>query len=201
MRERTLEAIEGGTLPHSLGYSTPGEYHRDASSQHYIPSIRTPSLFLAAQDDPFVGYLPKQECSANPNTVLAVTARGGHVGFLTGAWPFKSSWMDHVLMDFLETALDTRAKRQVAESSSSSSATTPDPSASHSAEGVINAQQPDIDMAEAAYQPTDGEVVHPFPPPPLSSLSSTFKNITVAKRGATVVPMQLPTLLQPSSKL
>ncbi len=51
------------------------EYYRDGSSQHYIPYITTPSLFLVAEDDPFLGRLPVQECCANPSTVLAVTAR------------------------------------------------------------------------------------------------------------------------------
>ncbi len=56
-------------------YSSTEEYYRDGSSQHYIPHITTPALFLCAEDDPFLGRLPVEECSANPNTILAVTAR------------------------------------------------------------------------------------------------------------------------------
>ena len=59
----------------SCRYSSTEEYYRDGSSQHYIPHIKTPSLFLVAEDDPFLGRLPIEECSANPNTILAVTAR------------------------------------------------------------------------------------------------------------------------------
>ncbi len=56
-------------------YNSTEEYYRDGSSQHYIPHITTPALFLCAEDDPFLGRLPIEECSANPSTVLAVTAR------------------------------------------------------------------------------------------------------------------------------
>ena len=56
-------------------YSSTEEYYRDGSSQQYIPHISTPSLFLVAKDDPFLGQVPVEECSANPNTILAVTAR------------------------------------------------------------------------------------------------------------------------------
>lgn len=59
----------------SCRYSSTEEYYRDGSSQHYIPHIKTPSLFLVAEDDPFLGRLPIEECSANPNTILVVTAR------------------------------------------------------------------------------------------------------------------------------
>ncbi len=56
-------------------YDSVEEYYKHGSSEQYIPHITTPSLFLVAQDDPFMGQLPIAECSANPNTVLAVTAR------------------------------------------------------------------------------------------------------------------------------
>ena len=44
-----------------------------------------------------------QECKSNHNTVLAVTARGGHVAFLSGWWPFRASWMDKVAVQFFDT--------------------------------------------------------------------------------------------------
>lgn len=49
------------------------EYYHDSSSQNYIPYVHTPSLFLVAADDPFLGRLPRAECLANPHTLLAVT--------------------------------------------------------------------------------------------------------------------------------
>ncbi len=48
----------------------------------YIPHIKTPTLFVVSLDDPFLGVLPDQEVAANPHTVLAATAHGGHCAFL-----------------------------------------------------------------------------------------------------------------------
>ena len=54
-----------------------------------------------------------QECKSNLNTILAVTARGGHVAFLEGWWPFRASWMDKVAVQFFDTcnnAIDLKAE-------------------------------------------------------------------------------------------
>jgi abhydrolase domain-containing protein 1/3 len=56
-------------------YTDVEEYYVDGSSEGYVPLIKTPTLYLASADDPFVGRLPIAECSANPHTVLAVTSR------------------------------------------------------------------------------------------------------------------------------
>lgn len=56
----------------------------DGSSQHHIPAIRTPALFVVSRDDSFLGLLPEKECLANPHTALVVTERGGHVAWLEG---------------------------------------------------------------------------------------------------------------------
>lgn len=80
------------------------EYYQAASSLPHIPKIRTPILFLAAEDDVFLGELPIRQCSSNPYTLLAITSRGGHVAFLTGLWPFGQAWMDQVALDFLQVS-------------------------------------------------------------------------------------------------
>lgn len=47
--------------------------------------------------------LPDVECANNPNTLLVVTARGGHVAFLQGMWPFGTSFMDLAVMQFFQS--------------------------------------------------------------------------------------------------
>lgn len=73
--------------------SLPSQYYEHASSLNYIPDIRTPTLFLVSEDDPFLGVLPDVECASNPSTLLAATARGGHVAFLQGLWPLGGAYM------------------------------------------------------------------------------------------------------------
>ena len=43
-----------------FGFSTVEDYYTAASTTTYIPSIRTHTLLLVAQDDPFLGRMPLQ---------------------------------------------------------------------------------------------------------------------------------------------
>ncbi|BDA43976.1 Phospholipase ABHD3 [Coccomyxa sp. Obi] len=107
----TLDALtEAWTIAHFdkavvckvFGYDSVEDYYKHGSSEQYIPHITSPTLFLVAEDDPFMGRLPIKECSSNPNTILAVTSRGGHVAFLQGLWPFAGSWSDDVVISFFQ---------------------------------------------------------------------------------------------------
>ena len=71
----TIGHFDEAVVCRLFGYEDVNEYYHDGSSQNYIPFLRTPSLFLAAADDPFLGRLPAAECTENPHTLLAVTPR------------------------------------------------------------------------------------------------------------------------------
>ncbi len=51
----TVAQIEDHGLPASFGFRSRQEYYEAASSLPYIPLIRTPTLLLLAEDDPFLG--------------------------------------------------------------------------------------------------------------------------------------------------
>ncbi|KAL6764005.1 Alpha/Beta hydrolase protein [Haematococcus lacustris] len=104
MQHWEMGAIEDEGIPHTFGFSNRQEYYEASNSLQYIPFIRTPTLFLVSKDDPFLGVLPDEECSANPHTLLAATARGGHVAFLEGLWPLGPAFMDRAVLQFLEVA-------------------------------------------------------------------------------------------------
>ena len=40
------------------GYPNIKAYYDDINGLKWIPKIRTPTLFLSAEDDPFLGYAP-----------------------------------------------------------------------------------------------------------------------------------------------
>ncbi|GAX75445.1 hypothetical protein CEUSTIGMA_g2889.t1 [Chlamydomonas eustigma] len=101
----TMKEIEDEGLPAQFGYSSRLEYYGHASSLEYIPNIRTPTLFLQSKDDPFLGVLPDMECSDNPYTLLAATARGGHVAFMQGLMPLGRAYMDDAVIQFLDSVL------------------------------------------------------------------------------------------------
>lgn len=99
---KTLRQFDTAATCHTAGYASAELYYSEGSSQNFIPRIRTPSLFLVSQDDPFLGRLPVKECRENENTVLAVTACGGHCAHLQGLWPLGRSWADGAVVRFFE---------------------------------------------------------------------------------------------------
>src|SRR5436309_12145981 len=66
------------------GFKSVEEYYERASSLHVLSEIRTPTLMIQAQDDPFVPFHPFQHPSIaeNPHIVFLAPEHGGHVGFV-----------------------------------------------------------------------------------------------------------------------
>ena len=52
---RTIKDFEEATVCQLFGFPSLDEYCRRGSSQFHIPHIRTKSLILVAEDDPFIG--------------------------------------------------------------------------------------------------------------------------------------------------
>jgi predicted alpha/beta-fold hydrolase len=73
------------TAPHG-GFRDADDYYARSSSLQFIPSIRTPTLVVQAQDDPFVPFesFRHPSLAANPHLLLLAPEQGGHVGFLSG---------------------------------------------------------------------------------------------------------------------
>jgi predicted alpha/beta-fold hydrolase len=77
------------------GFRDAADYYRQSSSIHYLGGIRVPTLLLSAHDDPFhppdllpdVATLTRR----NPSLVTEFVEVGGHVGFVEGAVPWRTS--------------------------------------------------------------------------------------------------------------
>ena len=70
------------------GFQDVNDYYKRCSSRQYVGGITKPCFMIQAADDPFVPLysVPTvQELSAS--TELMLCQHGGHVGFLSGAWP------------------------------------------------------------------------------------------------------------------
>lgn len=86
------------------GFESAREYWRRSSSIGYLSGIRRPTLLLSAEDDPFLpgDHLPRQSAAASQWLTAEFLHRGGHVGFITGASPFRPVyWADARIADFL----------------------------------------------------------------------------------------------------
>ncbi|MES2218159.1 MAG: hydrolase [Pseudomonadota bacterium] len=89
------------------GFIDAADYYIKSSCRPYLSSINVPTLIVNALDDPFVPIevIPTvQEISSQ--VTLALTERGGHVGFIGGASPWRPEyWLENEVAAFLKLKL------------------------------------------------------------------------------------------------
>jgi len=88
------------------GFADARDYWTRSSSAPWLPAIRRPTLLINAVDDPFLPavYLPRDVVARSSFLEAEFTPRGGHVGFIDGAWPWAASyWVDRRAVAFLGT--------------------------------------------------------------------------------------------------
>jgi uncharacterized protein len=78
------------------GFRDAADYYAQCSSIHFLSQIRVPTLLLSARDDPFHPTEILSEVAAIARTNRALMCdfpdRGGHVGFVTGTWPWSADY-------------------------------------------------------------------------------------------------------------
>jgi predicted alpha/beta-fold hydrolase len=85
------------------GYSNAEEYYERASALQFIRHIRTPTLMIHAQDDPFVPFQPFHDPSIaeNPSLIFLAPENGGHVGFVGAETNGEDRfWMENRVVEF-----------------------------------------------------------------------------------------------------
>lgn len=83
---RTFWDFDGRVTAPLHGYADADDYYRRASSRYFLGNIRTPTLLIQAQDDPFIFRHSVPEAGElAAGTTLELHARGGHVGFIEGS--------------------------------------------------------------------------------------------------------------------
>lgn len=83
------------------GFRDADDYWHRASSHHVLDDITVPTLVLNAKNDPFLPhvYLPQ---SASRAVTLEYPDHGGHVGFVSGAFPGNLNWLPQRATSFLQ---------------------------------------------------------------------------------------------------
>jgi len=76
------------------GFAGADDYYARSSSLGFVARIRTQTLAISAQDDPFLPHrvLDEVRAAASRDVSLLVTRRGGHVGFVAGAHPRRPAY-------------------------------------------------------------------------------------------------------------
>jgi uncharacterized protein len=102
-RVRTIrEFDERITAPHA-GFRDASDYYARTSSRRVIGDIRVPTLIIHSTDDPLIPVEPflDEAIAANPDVLLVLTRRGGHVGFLSDrATGEDRHWAENRLVEF-----------------------------------------------------------------------------------------------------
>lgn len=90
------------------GFKDARDYYTRSSARQFLPDIQTRTLILHAKDDPFMtpDVIPTQ-AELSEATTLEVSEHGGHVGFVSGKWPWKPRyWLEERIPSFLAEHLE-----------------------------------------------------------------------------------------------
>jgi len=91
------------------GFASTADYYQRSSSRQFLRDIEVPTLIIHALDDPFMtpGVIP-EEAELAPSVTLELSEHGGHVGFISGQWPWRLDyWLDQRIPEFLAEQLDS----------------------------------------------------------------------------------------------
>lgn len=83
------------------GFAGADDYWALSSAKPWLKSITVPALAVNPKNDPFLpaGYLPTAD-QVSPSVRLEHPAGGGHVGFVSGAFPGNLDWLPQRLIHF-----------------------------------------------------------------------------------------------------
>ena len=90
-RARTFREFDDAATAPLHGFENADDYYRRASSVFDLHKIRTPTLCISAEDDPFTppGVLDRVRAAAPPAMEVVITRSGGHTGFVSGSAPWR----------------------------------------------------------------------------------------------------------------
>jgi hypothetical protein len=92
------------------GFAGVFDYYQRASCRQYLRGITTPTLIIHAADDPFMFPTTVPfEHELGPGITLELARRGGHVGFIAGALPWRPVyWLEERVIRHLRGILQSR---------------------------------------------------------------------------------------------
>lgn len=94
------------------GFADAEDYYAKTRSDVLLKHVAVPTLILNARNDPLVpGHLIPNQHDVSDRIKLEITERGGHVGFVSGRWPWSPRfWLDTRVPEFLSSFFRGTAK-------------------------------------------------------------------------------------------
>ncbi|MDX9995685.1 MAG: hydrolase [Rhodocyclaceae bacterium] len=100
-RARNLHDFDDAVTAPLHGFRDVADYWRRASAKPFLNGIRVPTLLLNARNDPFLpAHVLPQAGEVSAAVTLEQPQEGGHVGFVSGAWPGRLDWLPRRLLHF-----------------------------------------------------------------------------------------------------
>ncbi|XP_057773649.1 embryogenesis-associated protein EMB8 [Salvia miltiorrhiza] len=102
---KSVREFDEGLTRVSFGFKSVDDYYSNSSSSDFIKNVTIPLLCIQAENDPIAPSrgIPREDIQKNPNCMLIVTPKGGHLGWVAGAEaPRGAPWTDPIVMDFLQ---------------------------------------------------------------------------------------------------
>jgi uncharacterized protein len=119
-RVRTMAEFDDLVTAPLHGFAGAEDYYTRSSALRFLGEIKVPTLLLSAYDDPF---LPRDVLAAvaktaekNPALHIEFPARGGHVGFVRGRFPWQADYyMEKRVLGFFNSYMthSPEAKRRI----------------------------------------------------------------------------------------
>ena len=105
----TLREFDNVVTAPLHGYRDTDDYWTRASSKPLLRDIAVPTLMINARNDPFLpaAALPLAH-ELSPAVTVEFPATGGHVGFVTGAFPGRLDWLPQRILHFFQNNLRVR---------------------------------------------------------------------------------------------
>jgi predicted alpha/beta-fold hydrolase len=95
------------------GFADARDYYERSSALRYLSQVRVRTLLLSSADDPFLPaeVLTRVETVAAENSALKAEfhPRGGHVGFVGGAFWRPSYYAESRVFEFFDEAMEEKS--------------------------------------------------------------------------------------------
>lgn len=87
------------------GFQNAKEYYESCSAKKYVEKIKTPTIVLTAEDDPFVSAKDYRNVNWPEQVIVRIEKNGGHLGYLHRSW-FR--WMDKFISYSIAEAVKSK---------------------------------------------------------------------------------------------
>lgn len=103
-RVRSLRDFDNKIVARYCGFRDASDYYYRAASARVVDNIGVPTFILAAQDDPFIRFLPETRARllANPHIDFVETRHGGHCAFLSRDAGEEIHWAEATVIRYLQ---------------------------------------------------------------------------------------------------